>query len=1208
METPLLGRPILCQAHINKEDISIPALVEELHVNMTWCVSTKPYLLPNATTIWGETMRKVAQFVALALVLGVLWPTSLFGQAETGQIVGTVTDPTGAVVPKAKVTITNLGTAAERTATTDDSGGFVVTNLLPAIYKITVEASGFAKTERTVQVTVGSRIGLDIALAVGTATQVVEVVGAAGVAINTETQTLGIVIDSKRIVDLPTLTRNPYDLIGTAGNVSSAQDAGLQKRGAGYNVNGLRAAGTNVLLDGAANNDEFIAAVGQQIPLDAVQEFSVLTNNFTAEYGRASAGVVNVATKAGTNSFHGSAYEFNRVSDLASNTFDNNANGIKKPVFVRNQFGYSFGGPVIKDKVLFFQSTEWTRVRSSSPTIVYIPTPQLLAASNANTQGFFAGAAVRSNAASLGTFSRNQLVALGQDPCAGAVTAGPCKSFDPNTPMFQKFQYGVPSDSGGGSPQNSYDLVGRVDWIISRNTQLYGRYALQSEDFPAGSNTNSIFSGFDTGEQTKKNNFLLSLTHTFSPRVTSQSKIVFNRLNDNQPLGAAPVQPTLYMFSNVPSTLLGNLINFPGYSPFTPGNAVPFGGPQNFLQSYQDVSYTKGKHNWRFGGNYVYIRDNRTFGAYEEAVETLSTSNFGQAMDRFFNGVIRQFQAAIDPQGKFPCGATVNPQCTLTFPVGPPSFSRSNRYHEFGAYAQDSWRIRPRFTLNLGVRWDYFGIQHNKNPFKDSNYYDATTGNVFSDIRNGTIAIAPLSSVGGLWAKNYHNFAPRLGFAWDVFGNGKTSLRGGYGIGYERNFGNVTFNVIQNPPAYAVISLIAPTDIATLPITTNNAGPLSGSTGSKAFPKVSMRNVNAHIPTAYAHFYSLSIEREVAKDLILAVDYSGSKGVKLYTLENPNRIGSGNVFLGDVCTPGSSPGDPGNCTTRLRNTQVTNINRRGGNGLSLYNSLNVRVDVRNIANSGITLRSNYTYAHAFDNLSSTFSESANNNNLGLLDPFNPKLDRGSADFDLRHRFAVSGTWDLPFARHTAGLVNRVFYGWTVSSIFTAHTGLPFTEFDCSNAFTVCPRAMVPGTLPAKAGVDNVPGGAPNTFNYIDLSKIPFDSTYVNPFVNISDFGPFPASMLPRNYFRGPGAWNLDFAVYKNTKISERFSLQLRAEAYNLPNHSNLFIVPSDNDISSLIDPKSGLGFVRAKRGVHPPAIPSLADDRRNLQLAVKLIF
>jgi hypothetical protein len=283
--------------------------------------------------------------------------------------------------------------------------------------------------------------------------------------------------------------------------------------------------------------------------------------------------------------------------------------------------------------------------------------------------------------------------------------------------------------------------------------------------------------------------------------------------------------------------------------------------------------------------------------------------------------------------------------------------------------------------------------------------------------------------------------------------------------------------------------------------------------------------------------------------------------------------------------------------TRLRNTQVTNINRRGGNGLSLYNGLNARVDLKNVANTGLTLRTNYTYAHAMDNLSSTFSESANNGNLGLLDPFNPKLDRGSADFDVHNRLAVSGTWDVPFARNTSGFAKRAFDGWTLSSIFTAHSGLPFTMYDCTGAFAVCPRAMVTGTRPSKTGVGNVASGAPNTFNYVDLTAINFDTTYFNPIVGISDFGPYPSTMLPRNYFRGPGAYNVDLGVYKTTKITERINLQFRAESFDLLNHSNLYIVQSDNDISSV-------SVVRAKRGVPPIA----ANERRNIQLALRLIF
>ncbi|MGH9800402.1 MAG: TonB-dependent receptor, partial [Blastocatellia bacterium] len=342
-----------------------------------------------------------------------------------------------------------------------------------------------------------------------------------------------------------------------------------------------------------------------------------------------------------------------------------------------------------------------------------------------------------------------------------------------------------------------------------------------------------------------------------------------------------------------------------------------------------------------------------------------------------------------------------------------------------------------RVTLNLGLRWEYYGVQHNKDPKLDSNYYDAAAGNIFQAIRGGDVATVPNSPIKGLWKKDWNNFAPRIGFAWDVFGDGKTSLRGGYGIGYERNFGNVTFNVIQNPPGYAVISIL-PADVGgTISIPTDVAGPLSGSSGSKVLPPVSLRNVDPNIRTAYAHLWSLSVEREVLKNLVVAVDYSGSKGEKLYSLENPNRFGFGNVYLNDPFTPGT-------LGTRLRTTQYTNINRRSGNAFSNYNSMNVRVNINNWANTGLRLTTNYTWSHAIDNLSSTFSESGNNFNLGLLDPFNPALDRGDADFDGRHRFVLSGIWDVPFAKDTKGVVRHILHGWEFAPIFVASTGNPFT--------------------------------------------------------------------------------------------------------------------------------------------------------------------
>jgi outer membrane receptor protein involved in Fe transport len=1133
-------------------------------------------------------MRKAFLYLVVALLLAQGGSLCLMAQTETGQITGTVTDATGAVIPNAKVTVKAVATQAVRTTLTAAAGNYTVTNVMPGVYEVTVEAPGFAKASKRAQVTVGARVGVDFKMEVGAATTVVEVTGEAGVLVNTETQTIGQVMNTQRVVELPTLTRNIYSLVGTAGTVSEDDPTG---RGAGYAINGMRAASTNILLDGAANNDEFGGMVGQRVPLDAVQEFSVLTNNFTAEYGRASGGIVNVATKSGTNGLHGSVYEFNRVSDLASNDFRDNANGIDKSVFTRNQFGYSIGGPVKKDKLFFFQSTEWTRIRSGGTQFAMVPTPQLIAASAPATKDFFSKfGTLRPGLATLQTFTRQDLINRNADPCQGA-TSGPCAALSVNTPFFSKVAYSVPVDSGGGTPQNTYQLVGRIDFNKSDKTQVYGRYALENEFDLEGANGNSSWAGYDSTNKNINNNILLSVVHTFTPSFVSQSKIVFNRINNIQPLGANPPSPTLYFNPTVAATLLGTAVELPGYLPRGPGTAIPFGGPQNFFQFYQDLSKMKGRHNVRFGGSWVHMQDNRTFGAYMEPVAALGTNLNRAAMENFLTGYLRTFQAAIDPQGKLPCADTNKPtaNCMLTLPVGQPSFSRSNRYNEYAYYIQDSWKVKPRLTVNLGLRWEYYGVQHNKNPKLDSNYYDGTGTDVFTRVRNGQIMVAPNSPIGGLWGKDYRDYAPRVGFAYDLFGNGKSSIRGGYGIGYERNFGNVTFNVIQNPPAYAVISLQAGVDIPTIPIPTSLAGPLAGSSGTKAFPKTSMRNVDATIKTAYAHLWSFSFEHELSKSIFLGVDYSGSKGVRLYTIENPNLIGAGNYYLGDACKPGVEC-DPGTCVNRLQDKWVTNINRRGGNGFSTYDAVNLRVEIRNWAKTGLNLRTNYTVGHSVDNLSSTFSESGNNQNLGLLDPFNPGLDRGDSEFDNRQRIAISGTWDVPFAKNTKHVAKQVLDGWALAPIITARTGSPFTIYDWTMGYSVAPRMMEKSHIPRSGSGNPKPSGEPDNFIYIDLPASTIDSTWYNPKTGIADFGPFPSNMTKRNAFRSPGVWNWDMGIYKNFKLTEVRKLQFRAETYNMYNHANLYVIAGSNDVYS------------------NSYIPAERTGRRNVQLALKFIF
>ena len=441
-----------------------------------------------------------------------LSPALAFAQAETGQMVVKAIDPQGAVISGATVKVRSVERGTEVTSTTNDEGVATITNLQPGLYEVTVEGGGFAPFTQRAQVTVGARLSVDAMLSAQAQSAVVNVVaGEGGVEVNTQTQELSNVVSSTQIRELPTLTRNPYNLVGLSGNVSEGDPQNLTMRGAGFNINGQRSASTNILLDGGENVDTFTATVGQSVPLDSVQEFRVITSNFSAEYGRATGGIVNVTTRAGSNDFHGTLFEFNRVSALASNDFDNNARGFEKDVFTRNQFGYSVGGRIIKDKLFFFSSTEWIRVRSQSSQSIFVPAQALIASSNARTQAIFDRFPLRSGAVAGRTLTVSDVVnQLG-------IGAGAFSALPGGLPAFQEVRFTTPADVGGGLPQNSYQTVGRIDWNVSDITQIYGRYALESQDFFPGTNAFSPFAGFDTGTTNFNNNFLLNLTHTWSP-------------------------------------------------------------------------------------------------------------------------------------------------------------------------------------------------------------------------------------------------------------------------------------------------------------------------------------------------------------------------------------------------------------------------------------------------------------------------------------------------------------------------------------------------------------------------------------------------------------------------------------------------------------------------------------------------------------------
>ncbi len=1155
----------------------------------------------------SRIVRLISLFVIVTLIS--VWA---FGQAESGAIDGIVTDKTGAVVVGATVTATSVDTGLVRTTTTGSAGEYAITNLQPKLYNITIEAKGLQKYTQQIKVGVGSMNDVSAKLAVTGAATTVEVTGSAETAVvNTENQTLSQTINSQQMVDLPTLTRNPYDLVATAGNVTEDNNS---DRGAGYAINGARSADTDILLDGGENVDLFTATVGQSVPLDTVQEFSVLTNNFTAEYGRAGGGVVNVATKSGTNDFHGSLYEFNRLSALAANTYNNDANGTDKPGFTRNQFGYSIGGPIVKNKLFFFSGTEWTRIRSGATVTQDILDPAFLALPevNGNTKQFFN---------TFGSHLRPDLAVL-QNVNWQQANGGDCPAPLPcNAPFGQYVQYTIPSDSGGGFPQNTYSTVNRLDWNISDKSTLYGRYALYSEDDFAGTVNASPYLGYDTGQTLFNQNVTINFTHVFTPNFVSSSKVIYNRLKTLSPLGTNPIGPTLYTSATALPALPGTngSLVFPGYSETTPGVAIPIGGPQNLYQFYEDINWTKGKHQFKFGGDYIQTRDNRVFGAFENAVESLSSGgSVSEAAANLVAGQLFQFQGASYPQGKFPCskdaaGTTiVTPECTLTLPVGPPAFGRNNRYNDGAWYVQDSWKVSPRLTLNLGLRWEYYGVQHNANPSLDSNFYLGPGANIYQQVRNGTVQIANQSPVGGLWAKDLNNFAPRVGFAWDVFGDGSTSLRGGYGMGYERNFGNVTFNVIQNPPNYAVVSLVAGSDVPVLPIFTDNSGPLAG-TGTKALPGTSLRAVQQNLPTAYTQFWSASIDRQLMRNSVLSLEYSGSTGTGLYDIANLNDPGYGSAFLGDART-----------ANRI-NYQYTNINYRGGGGFSNYNGINVKFSSNNLFNKGLQLVANYTWSHSIDNLSDTFSGGYSSlYGLGYINAYAPGLDKGNSDFDTRHRFVVSGVWDLPWMKNSSNAFARqALGGWSMSPVVKIHSGYPFSIYDCTNltgssGFT-CPR-YVPGAPIAGSGhadSGNPIPGSPNLFTYLplplDANGLPAGNGNVLAVpVCTGLFGvgcvytKNGQSLPQRNSYQSPGFWNIDFVAMKNFKVTERFTMQFRGEFYNIFNHRNMYIQATNLDI------ENGTGVTAINTVNGSPSAGSfnsaLPDERRNVQFALKLLF
>ncbi len=1142
-------------------------------------------------------------------------PCTVHAQAS-GQISGTVVDTSGAAIPTANITLLNLGTNNERTSSATGAGAYVFTNLEPGSYKITATGAGFQAFETNVVVNVGSRLTVDPKLTVGNSNTTVEVTAGDTAVVNTSTPEISQVISQTQVTQLPSLTRNPYDFVALSGNVSSGDNTATgatqnsTTRGVNFGLNGGRTTGTEILLDGVENISVFGDSVAVRVPVDAVQEYRIITNNFSPEYGRASGGVVSVATVSGTNAFHGRVWEFNRISATTANTVTNAQLGVPKGTYTRNQFGGIASGPIVKDKLFFMGSAEFTRVRSTAPDVVAVPTPQFLAAAAPNVANYFSTYAGPSNAVVLSQTTNIQ-AGGGTNPLYTALPAG--------LPVFNVVSFTAPIDAGGGLPQNTYNVIGRVDYNLGSKTQVFFRYVNYHEDDIAGSVSASPYTQYNVGGTNHSQAFLLSGAHEFSERLSTLSRLSFTRSSTSNSYNTALQNtPTLFVATGAQDPYSKRPFQLPGFYSTSPANGgLPFGGPQNTIQYNQDLSLLKGNHQLQVGGQLLYIQDNHAYGAYAQANEQLG-NNLKLGLQNLYSGGLYEFQAAVNPNGATPCARnpytnllTQTPSCTINLPVTQPAFGRSNRFHDWAAYAQDTFKVTPTLTLSYGARYEYFGVQHNDNPNLDANFYYGPGSGIPAEVRSGNVFTVPNSPIGKLWNPQYGTVSPRIGLAYDLFGTGTTSLRAGYGISYERNFGNVTFNVIQNPPNYAVVVLLNSTSPTPLAVTNSNSGPLVG-TGSVALPPTSLRHVDQNIRTAQTQFHSFAIDQKVGRSSLVSISYNASRGLHLYDIKNYNIKGFGNRYLGDPVV------DPvtGNASLTFANPHFSNDNNRGSNGDSYYNGLNVQFTTNDVHHSGFSVVANYTYAHATDDLSTTFSESsvgANVGGLGYTDPFNPALDHGSSDFDIRQRLVIAPIYRTPsFFKDKGKGLAQLFGGYQVTGIYQVRTGVPFSILDTTNNATGygIPRYQ-PVSPITQHTFKSIPNGAANTGNSYTLTgatSLPVNNPVGNPaLLGVSDAGPYPVTMSHRNVFTGPGAYDLTVSVSKTFPIYERVNLELRAEGFNVTNHHNLYIQDGQLDASNFTDANgnpSNPQIFGSKGGVAGGA----NDERRFLQFAGKINF
>jgi hypothetical protein len=778
-------------------------------------------------------------FVLPALIL--CFSVMCSAQTFRGGIQGTVTDPNGAVVPSAEVTITSPDTGLTRTTQTDEGGTYLVSELPIGVYRVTVKSGGFQNTTIEVTVEVSTTTRADVRLTIAGVGDVFGGVSVLEPIVNTAENNLGGSIQAKQLQELPVSGRDFTKMLvlvpGSGGDPSGVADSpgsfGL------FSINGNRGRSNNYLIDGTDMNDGYrnLPAINQGgvfgtpatiLPMDAIQEMSIISST-EAEYGRSAGATVNIVTRSGTNTVHGTAYEYFRNNRLDARNFFNTKDQ-PQDVFHNNQFGFSLGGPIKKNKTFWFVSYEGQRETVGIPTVARVPTAAEIATATANNGGVV-----------------NPVIAnlLARNPWPA-----------PNRPADAR---GNNLQISNGASNHVDSFIGKIDQHIGKDDLLTARYYFGKSDqsFPLALVGGGILPGFNTVTPTNVNIASVSYTHVFSPRLLIELRGGYNRFKETffpQDSSFNPASIGLNMGTSAQDFGLPQ-IGVDGFATLGANTSVPRGRVDTNTQLFGNVSYTAGKHNWKFGYEF-----RRTF------------------VDGFFDSGYRG-KLSFDTLDDFIAGTPTGGRQAQG------NSSRQTFQNNNSLYLQDSFHISPRLTLNYGVRWEYFGVIGEKQ-------------NRFSLLSPAGV----LTQVNQLYPKDYNNFAPRASVAWDIRGNARTVVRAGWGLYYDsfsQDFfvGQLPFNTFNPGPAYNGIGADAVTFSFSPP-----AVILPGVRvfDASMFSATDVFTVDQKIRTPYIHVYNANIQQELATNVALQVGYVGSAGRKLFRYRDINQV---NPATGTVAFP-----------------------------------------------------------------------------------------------------------------------------------------------------------------------------------------------------------------------------------------------------------------------------------------------------------------